>query len=351
MRNTALPPKTEMVAAFMNRDASYEGVFLTGVRTTGIFCLPTCPARKPKPENVEFFSDCGQALHAGYRPCKRCRPLNPRQTPDWIADLLNRVDREPEVRWRDQDLRQLGLSPSRVRRWFQTHLGMTFHAYSRARRLGRALGRIRHGERVTDAAFDSGFDSLSGFGDAFHRFTGHSPVRSREITEIFVNRIDTPLGWMLAAATTDELVLLEFADRRQLPRQLQTLVRRWNAVTIPESSPLFPRLERQLAAYFEGRLREFDVSLAAPGTPFQESVWRELRRIPYGETRSYSEIATALGRPEAVRAVARANGDNRIAVLIPCHRVIAADGSLSGYGGGVWRKRRLLEIETGQTLH
>ncbi len=338
-----------MVTAFLGRDASYEGIFYTAVRTTGIFCRPSCPARKPKPDNVEFFASSGEALHAGYRPCKRCQPLNPRQTPPWISELMDQVDNEPEKRWRDQDLRDLGLSPPRVRRWFQTHVGMTFHAYSRARRLGRAMGQIRHGDRVTDAAFDSGFESLSGFGEAFQRFAGHSPVASREATEIYVSRIDTPLGWMVAGATDGEVVLLEFADRRQLPRQIQTLAKRWNAVMIPESTALFADLKEQLAAYFDGDLCQFDLPLAAPGTPFQETVWQELLRIPYGETRSYSQIAEELGRPQAVRAVARANGDNRLAILIPCHRVIAANGDLSGYGGGVWRKRRMLEIESGQS--
>lgn len=340
-----LPSRSTMFKAFAERDSSYEGIFYTAVQTTGIFCRPTCAARKPKAENVEFFASRREALLAGYRPCKRCRPLADSTAPEWVDRLLAAVEDDPARRWRDQDLREMDLEPATVRRWFQNRFGLTFHAYSRARRLTAAMGHLRQGEPVIDAAFDSGFESLSGFADALQRLTGRAPSDSRDLRPTVATRIATPLGTMVAAAMDDAVVLLEFADRRMLPRQLETVTKRLDTVLVPGTSPLLAELGRQLNAYMEGRLGQFDVPVHAPGTPFQEAVWEELRRIPSGETRSYADVAQAIGRPTASRAVARANGDNRIAILIPCHRVIGADGKLSGYGGGVWRKRRLLELE------
>ena len=344
--STRLPPRPEMLAAFLERDASYDGVFVTAVRTTGIFCRPTCPARKPHPENVEFFAAPRQALHAGYRPCRRCRPMRSAGAPPpWLAPLLDRVEADPSRRWSDEDLRAEGLSPSRVRRWFNEHHGMTFHAYSRARRLGSALGRIKDGEAVTPAAFDAGYDSLSAFNEAFRRVLGRSPTGARAATVVAVARIPTPLGPVLAGATDRALCLLEFVDRRMLETQLERLQRRLGCVFVPGGNGVLERVERQVAEYFDGARTAFDLPLELPGTDFQRAVWGALRDIPYGETRSYGELAAALGRPGAQRAVARANGDNRVAIVVPCHRVIGADGRLSGYGGGVWRKRRLLELE------
>jgi len=343
-----LPPRDEMMRAFMAADASYEGVFVTGVTTTGIFCRPSCSARKPKPGNVEFFSTCRDALTAGYRPCRRCEPLKPLgDSPRWLRPLLRAVDQEPTRRWLDADLRALDLDPARVRRWFKRHHGMTFHAYARARRLGEALGRIQQGDSVTHTAFDSGYDSLSGFNEAVRKLTGDVPTASRDALLVHVTRIPTPLGPMVAAATDEAVCLLEFADRRSLSSQLRKLGRRVPSVFAPGENAVLERLGHELGEYFAGERRRFDVPLLAPGTPFQERVWAALREIPTGETRSYGELARSIGRPTAVRAVARANGDNRLAILIPCHRVIGSDGSLTGYGGGVWRKRRLLDLERG----
>jgi AraC family transcriptional regulator of adaptative response/methylated-DNA-[protein]-cysteine methyltransferase len=347
MNTHTLPPRPEMLRAFTRKDPTYEGVFLTAVRTTGIFCRPTCPARRPRPDNVEFFATCAEALLAGYRPCQRCRPMEPAgQTPRWLAGLLREVERDPARRWRDPDLLALGVDPTRVRRWFKAHHGMTFHAYSRARRLGTALGRIRGGDGVTPAAFDAGYDSLSGFNEAFQKLAGSSPTAAASRGEtVSVTRIPTPLGPMVAAATERALCLLEFADRRMLPTQLGRLNHYVPGVLTPGDNDVLRRVGGQLEEYFTGSRRTFDVPLRTPGTPFQEQVWRELRKIPAGETISYGVLARRIGRPGAVRAVGRANGDNRVAILIPCHRVVGADGNLTGYGGGLWRKRRLLEIE------
>jgi AraC family transcriptional regulator of adaptative response/methylated-DNA-[protein]-cysteine methyltransferase len=222
---------------------------------------------------------------------------------------------------------------------------MTFHAYSRARRLGAAIGQIQTGDKVIEAAFDSGYDSLSGFNEALRRLTGTSPTGADASRIITVNRIPTPLGPMLAGATEDALCLLEFVDRRMLETQLRRLSRLLGGPFVPGTHPILSAVAEELGAYFEGRLSRFTVPLLVSGTAFQETVWKALLAIPFGETRSYGELAAAIGQPHAVRAVGKANGDNRIAVIIPCHRVIGADGKLTGYGGGLWRKQRLLEVE------
>src|SRR5262245_32074264 len=193
-----LPSRDEMERAYLVSDASYDGVFFLGVRTTGIFCRPSCPARKPKPENVEFFAQPKDALGAGYRPCLRCRPLEDEQAPEWAKTLLARLERAPGTRWRDDDLRTLGLEPARVRRYFAGRYGMTFQAYCRALRLGRAFDRLRAGASVDDAVFDVGYESHSGFRDAFARTFGQPPGRSEDTRRVNVMWLDTPLGPMIA---------------------------------------------------------------------------------------------------------------------------------------------------------
>lgn len=341
-----LPPRADMLRAFLDRDPGYDGLFWAGVSTTGIFCRPTCTARKPKPENVEFFADTGQALFAGYRPCKRCHPLRPSgSVPSWLKPLLLRVESNPETRIRDSDLMEMGLHPARVRRWFKQTHGLTFHGYQRARRLGGALDEIRKGRRVSPTAFDHGFDSLSGFNAAFARVVGDAPTRSTDRITIRVARILTPLGPMVAAASDEGLHLLEFADRRQLETQFARLVRRTKGVLVPGTLPVQEQVEEELYRYFQGDRSGFDVPLAPAGTEFQTLAWTALRAIPYGGTRSYAEQARRIGRPTAVRAVARANGDNPIAIIVPCHRVVGSDGALKGYAGGLHRKRFLLDLE------
>jgi AraC family transcriptional regulator of adaptative response/methylated-DNA-[protein]-cysteine methyltransferase len=344
---SALPPRSELVRAYLAGDEDYEGIFFTAVKTTGIFCRPACPARKPKPQNVEFFASAQEALFAGFRPCKRCRPMQPvGASPEWLAPLLRRVEAEPARRWRNDDLRQLGLDPARVARWFTRHHNMTFHAYSRSRRLASALAHIQQGDTVTTAAFDAGYESVSAFNEAFRKFAGAAPGTSHDAPVAHIDRIATPLGAMVAASIADEIVLLEFADRRMLPTQFQRLAKVFGCVCAPGAdAPVLQALRCQLDEYFAGSRRDFDVPVRVKGTPFQESVWNALLRIPCGVTRSYADVARAIGRPTAVRAVANANGDNRICILIPCHRVIGSDGTLTGYGGGLWRKQRLLEVE------
>jgi len=337
-----------MLKAFLGRDSTFDGVFVTGVHTTGIFCRPTCPAKKPRPEHLSFFGSSRDALLAGYRPCLRCRPMDPAGAPpEWLQPLLEAVEEDPARRWSDGDVRARGLSPERVRRWFKRNHGMTFQAYHRARRLGSALGRVQVGEAVGRAAFDAGYDSLSGFQDAFRRYFGAPPTRLEGTAVVKVWRVPTPLGPMLAGATDEALVLLEFVDRRMLPTQVRRLRQRMGAVFVPDRNHVTERVEGELDAYFAGELRDFGVACGPVGTPFQREVWRALSDIPYGETRSYGELAREVGRPRAVRAVGRANGMNALAIVVPCHRVVGADGNLVGYGGGLWRKQRLLDFERG----
>ena len=339
-----LPPVNEMQRAFLASDASYNGVFYTAVRTTGIFCLPACPARKPRPENIEFFATVKDALFAGYRACKRCCPTES-AAPEWVRALLSRLDASTDVRIREGELRAMGLDPGRVRRQFLRDYGMTFHAYCRARRLGKAFESIRGGKALDQTVFDSGFDSHSGFRSAFARVFGTSPGQVRGGDCIRLSWVQTPMGPMVAGAVDAGVCLLEFTERRMLEAQFDTLRQRFQMAMVPGETAHLEQVRTELGEYFAGTRREFSVPLAYPGTAFDREVWTRLLGIPYGETRSYEELARAVGRPGASRAVGTANGRNRIAILIPCHRVVNKNGELGGYGGGLWRKRLLLELE------
>jgi AraC family transcriptional regulator of adaptative response/methylated-DNA-[protein]-cysteine methyltransferase len=275
----------------------------------------------------------------------RHRPLShPEETSDVVRRLVAAVEAEPTKRWRDADFDALAVHASTARRQFQKRFGMTFVEYARARRLGSAFKAIRNGERVIDAQIDAGFESGSGFRDAFARIMG-APPRSRETRALFAAWLDTPLGPMTAVADEHALYLLEYVDRRGLEREIERLRARLKAGIAPGRTAPIARIEKELAAYFAGRSTAFKTPLKRGGSPFQNSVWDALLTIPPGETWSYAELARAVGRPRAVRAVAQANGANQFAIVIPCHRVINANGEIGGYGGGVPRKRWLLEHE------
>ncbi|MHC5016778.1 MAG: bifunctional transcriptional activator/DNA repair enzyme AdaA, partial [Planctomycetota bacterium] len=329
MSMQTLPRPQEMYDALLRRDTGYDGIFVVGVRTTGIFCRPTCAAKKPQARNVEYFATAREALLAGYRPCKRCRPLdNGGCPPAWVKRLLERVDRAPTARVTDTDLRAMSIDPARARRYFKRHFGMTFHAYHRARRMGLALSEVRRGRDLTDVGYRHGFDSPSGFRYAFARVFG--PCRR-------ARWLDTPLGAMVAVAGSEGLSLLEFVDRRGLETQITSLRKRLGCAIVPGPTEPLEAIADELSRYFAGTLTRFTVPLELPGTPFQVAVWRRLMKIPFGGTISYGQLAGELGRPGAQRAVGRANGDNRLAIVVPCHRVVRTDGSLCGYGGGLWR--------------
>ncbi len=339
--------------ALLRRDSNYDGVVYYGIITTGVFCRPVCSARKPKPQNVRYFASAKEALDAGFRTCKICDPLGGFEShPKAYRELLQIAQAEhgDVARLRDADIRARGLDPDAVRRWCKRRFGMTFQAFSRSARLARAFDAIRCGASVTEAALSSGYESLSGFGEAARTKVGASPRNAARTGAIWISRIATPLGPMLAGAYGEALCLLEFADRCALETEIGNLERLLKAPARPGRVPLHEIVERRLAEYFAGERREFDVPLLTPGTDFQQAVWSSLRNIPYGRTVHYGGQAVTLGRPQAVRAVARANGQNRISIIIPCHRVIGAGGELVGYGGGLPRKRALLDLEAGTRI-
>jgi AraC family transcriptional regulator of adaptative response/methylated-DNA-[protein]-cysteine methyltransferase len=341
-----LPPTETMYRALVNRDPSFEGIFFVGVRTTGIFCRPTCTAKKPARENVDFFASSSEALESGYRPCLRCHPTEPgKRPPELIERLRAEVERAPGGRLTDKELTALAIDPSTARRQFKRHYGMTFQAYHRARRMGLALSEVRKGSRVDEARNGSGFESESGFREAFTKIFGEPPATARTRTPLFAERIDTPLGAMIAVVDDEGLRLLEFIDRRATERELSILRNRLRTNVVPGEHGYLTATRQQLADYFSGKNLKFDIPLAPVGSVFQLRAWKILQSIPVGETRSYSWMAKHLGDENARRAVGRANGTNMICIIIPCHRVIRADGTLCGYGGGLWRKKWLLDHE------
>src|SRR5438309_1540238 len=341
-----LPPPDTMYRALRDRDSTFEGIFVAGIRTTGIFCRPTCSAKKPHPQNVEFFANASEALLGGYRPCLRCQPMDPtKPAPPLVERLRAEVEKAPGGRIAEKELRDLGIDPSTARRQFKRHYGMTFQAYHRARRMGLALREVRRGRSVDEAQNGSGFESASGFRDAFARIFGEPPTMAKKQGGLFAERIETPLGAMLAIADDEGLRLLEFVDRRAMERELSILRRRLHTNVVPGQHRHLDAIRWQLADYFSGKNLEFNVPMAPVGSPFQLRAWELLRSIPLGETRSYSWMAKQLGDESARRAVGRANGTNMICIVIPCHRVIRADGTLCGYGGGLWRKKWLLDHE------
>lgn len=332
--------------ALVAKDPSFEGTFFAGIKTTGIFCRPTCTTRKPKRENVEFFASAKDAILKGYRACKVCHPMEKAgSTPEYVDHVLRLLDEDPSLKLKDYDLLKLDIEPSKIRRWFLKNHGITFHAYQRMYRINTAFKKLQTGTSVTDIAFDSGYESLSGFNDSFKKVFGVSPKNSKEKQVIDFTRIETDLGTMVACATDKGVCLLEFSDRKGLETELKQLAKYHNANIVQGQNKYFKQLKEELDAYFEGRLEEFKVPLDISGTDFQKQVWQALVEIPYGTTSSYLRQAEVLGKPSSVRAVANANGMNKIAIIIPCHRVVGSDGSLTGYAGGLWRKRKLIDLE------
>lgn len=336
----------QMYQASYEKNSDFEGVFWMAVKTTGIFCRPTCTARKPKPENVEFFDNTKDAIQKGYRPCKVCKPLvNPDETPLDIRKLLIELSENPGLKVKDVDLVERGLQPATVKRWFLKYHGMTFHAFQRMYRINSAFKKLQQGDTIMDVALDNGFESLSGFNESFKNVFGVSPKNSKMEKIVDLKRIETPLGTIIACANENGICMLEFSDRKALPTELKEISKHFDANIVQGENPHFKTLEKELEEYFEGKLKDFTVPLAPVGTDFQKKVWEILRTIPYGTTRSYQQQADILGIPKAVRAVANANGLNKISIIIPCHRVIGTNGTLTGYGGGIWRKQKLLELE------
>jgi AraC family transcriptional regulator of adaptative response/methylated-DNA-[protein]-cysteine methyltransferase len=345
-----LPPKKVMENAFMTRDAAYDGLFFVGVTSTGIFCRPSCPARKPNRENVEYFRAPGDALTAGFRPCRRCRPLESYgELPAWAKELIGQIEENPSIRITEAELRRSGLEPATVRRFFLRTFGVTFQSYCRSQRLSKAFDGIKKGGSMDDAAIDVGYESLSGFREAFHKKFNLPPGKSRGNDYIRMAWVETPIGPMIAGATAAGICLLEFTERRIIEDQMNRISSLLSSSLVLVEHPLHHRLQQELDEYFQGRRTGFSLPLVYPGSEFQMRVWQALLRIPYGKTRSYEAIAREIGSPGSMRAVGHANGLNRISILIPCHRVVNKNGSLGGYGGGLCRKRHLLNLENPRT--
>lgn len=336
----------EYYTMLQNKNSQYEGIFFVGVKTTGIFCRPTCPAKKPLKENCEFFHDAQEALLAAYRPCKRCKPLtNQSFLSDDVRKLVEAVEKNPQKKWMDKDFEELAIHPNTARRQFKKNFGMTFIEYSRARRLGLAFKEIRAGNPLIQAQLESGFDSGNGFRDAFSKIMGELPSKSKEVLVLSSSWIETKLGAMLVISDKEKIYLLEFVDRRGLENEIVRLRKRLNAAIVPQRTKVMKQLDQELWEYFEGERMYFEVPLFRLGSDFEKVVWAQLQQTKVGETMAYKQLATRIGNSNASRAVANANGKNQLALLIPCHRIIASDGGIGGYGGGIERKKWLIQHE------
>ena len=332
--------------ALLERDSNYVGIFFVGVKTTSIFCISTCHARKPKFENVEFYRCTEHVLAAGYRPCKVCKPLgNADEMPESVRRALQIFSDNPQEKLSDSQLSQAQISPVIVRRWFKKHFGMTFHAYQRTQRMNNAMQAIKAGNKTIDTAFNTGYDSLSGFTYSYKKIVGECPSHSAQSTIILISRLTTPLGPMVVCATDHGVCLLEFSDNRRLDTEFEKIQTSLKAKMIAGENTHIRQAKQELDEYFQGTRREFTLQLQTPGTAFQNVVWRSLMQVPFGHTCSYYDQAVSIGKPTAIRAVATANSHNRIAIVLPCHRIIGKDGKLTGYNGGVERKHWLLEHE------
>ncbi|HET8750638.1 MAG TPA: methylated-DNA--[protein]-cysteine S-methyltransferase [Sphingomicrobium sp.] len=338
---TRLDPETAW-AAFMRRDRSWDGRIIGAVSTTGIYCKPSCPAKRPKREHVEFFTSGEEARAAGYRACLRCKPDEVGRDREAVASAVRLIERAEEAPSLAELADAVGYAPHHFQRIFKRDLGVSPAEYARALRNRRTEQALKANGRVTDAVYDAGYQSPSGFySDAKERL-GMTPSAWRDGGRgetIRWTTFDSPLGPMLIAATSKGICRLTFDDsERSLRRHFP------NATIVQDDGGLKELVEGALTA-IERPLAAPDLPIDVAGTAFQEAVWRELRKIPVGETRSYADIAAAIGQPKAVRAVGTANGDNHVAVLIPCHRVIRSDGTLGGYGGGLENKKKLLAAE------
>lgn len=323
------------------KDRRFDGLFVTGVHSTGIYCRPSCPARPPRRENVRFYASAGEAEAAGLRACKRCCPGEVSREERAVLMAIAAIKAAEQPLALAGLAADAGYSPAHFQRLFTRATGLSPAAYARALRLERARGALSAGGRVTDAVYDAGFNAPSRFYAAGDRL-GMAPSvwrnGGRGVT-IHWAIVITSLGPMLVAATESGVCRLSFGEDRA------ALERRFPHAELIEGGEAFAGLLADVIASVENPAAMREVPLDVQGTAFQEAVWRELRRIPPGETRSYAQIAAAVGKPGAVRAAGSANGANNVAVLIPCHRVVRSDGTLGGYAYGLEIKAELLERE------
>lgn len=330
--------------AVLARDRSFDGRFVTGVLSTGIYCRPSCAARHPRRENVRFFADGTAARAAGLRPCKRCSPDEVSRDERAVLASIAAIKAAGQPLALAALAGEAGYSPAHFQRVFTRHTGLSPAAYARALRSERAAEALSEGGRVTDAIYDAGYSGPSRFYQEQEGRLGMAPsawANGGRGTTIHWAVVPTSLGDMLVAATDKGVCRLSFAEGRE------ALEARFPNAELVEGGADFANLLAQVVAAVEAPGDYAHIPIDVKGTAFQEAVWRELRRIPAGETRSYAQIAAAAGKPSAVRAAGSANGANNVAVLIPCHRVIRTDGSMGGYAYGLDIKRELLARERG----
>ena len=327
--------------AVQRRDRAFDGRFVTGVLTTGIYCRPSCAARHPARANVRFFADGAAAQQTGLRPCKRCLPDDIGRDEVALAKALDllRAEEPPAL---EELAAAVGYAPHHFHRLFKRATGVTPSAFARAERAKRVASALAKEARVTDAIYEAGYSGPSRFYEDTKGRLGMTPSAWKNGGAGVVIRwavVDTSLGQMLVATTEKGICRLSFDEDEK------ALVARFpKAHILPADATTSAMISGAVAAV-ENPARMPDLPLDVAGTAFQEAVWQELRRIPIGETRTYANIAAAVGKPKAVCAAGSANGANNVAVLIPCHRVVRTDGSLGGYAYGLERKAKLLERE------
>jgi AraC family transcriptional regulator, regulatory protein of adaptative response / methylated-DNA-[protein]-cysteine methyltransferase len=335
--------------AVIAHDRTADGRFVYAVASTGIYCRPSCPSRRPRRDRVAFFEAPGDAERAGYRPCRRCRPGDAPAADPWIDKIrracvyLSNVEGHPPLATL---ARRLGGSPYHLQRNFKRLVGVTPREYAEACRLRRVKRGLRHGGDVTAAMFDAGYGSSSRFYERAAPKLGMPPATYRRGGAGMTIRytvVDSALGRLLVAATSRGVCAIAMAAS---DTELETaLAREYPAATIAPDDGSLARWTAELLAHLAGKQPRLDLPLDVRATAFEWQVWQELASIPYGETRTYGEIAAAIGRPRAVRAVGRACASNPVALAVPCHRVVSASGDASGYRWGVARKRALLQRE------
>jgi AraC family transcriptional regulator of adaptative response/methylated-DNA-[protein]-cysteine methyltransferase len=335
--------------AVVARDAAFDGQFVTAVETTGIYCRPSCPAKRPKRENVRFFATPAEAERAGFRPCKRCKPTEAslaEQQAEKVRAACRLIETADEAPKLDDLAKAVGLSPYHFHRLFKAVLGVTPKAYATAHRHNRVRDELGRSATVTQAIYGAGFNSNGRFYANSSEILGMTPSQFRAggaEAEIKFAIGQSSLGLVLIAASDKGVCAILFGDDPDgLVRDLN---KQFPRARLLGGDAAFEALAAKVIRFVEDPRPGLDLPLDIRGTAFQHRVWQALRRIPAGSTASYAEIAKAIGAPKAVRAVARACATNRIAVAIPCHRVIGSDGSLTGYAGGLERKRALLAKE------
>jgi AraC family transcriptional regulator, regulatory protein of adaptative response / methylated-DNA-[protein]-cysteine methyltransferase len=340
--------------AVCRRDAAYDGAFVYAVNSTGIYCRPTCPSRRPRREGVRFFGSPGEAQAAGYRPCRRCQPE--KRTPDEpnlaLVQGICRYLAEPRDRIPTLDdlACEFNLSPYHLQRTFKRIVGVTPRQYAETQRLERFKAGLRDGETVTAALYGAGYASNSSAYTQAARQFGMSPAAYKDggATGITYALTESPLGWLLVAGAAKGLCAVRLGDS---PAALEAeLADEFPAAALARDDAGLGAPLAALMSYLGGAAPHLDLPLDVRATAFQHQVWRALQAIPFGSTMSYSQVAATIGRPTATRAVARACASNPVALVIPCHRVIREDGGLGGYRWGLERKERLLAQEAGAAV-